>query len=236
MDSKKIAVIGAGPVGGILACRLAKAGHVVYIVDIIKDIVDAINENGINVTGALECSARVTGAFASIEDIYEIEPDYVFLTVKSVVLPRILEQLKPFDREGTAVISFQNGIDTEEIIASAVSPERVMRGVVNYAGGNIGPGRIKATFFNPPNYFGAVAAEGAGAAKDVATIVSAAGLESEYSEAYEKTVWRKAILNSCLMPTSVVTRLTMDKIMELEGTRRIVEEQIREFLVVAAAE
>jgi len=54
----KIAIIGAGPVGGILGAHLANAGHYVVLCDILKDHLDASKERGLKVEGVKEFIAR----------------------------------------------------------------------------------------------------------------------------------------------------------------------------------
>jgi len=66
--------------------------------------------------------------------------------------------------------------------------------------------------------------------------MSKGGLTTEYAEDIKTKVWRKAILNSCLIPTSVITRLTMKHLMDLPDTKSIVESQIKQFLKIAKAE
>jgi 2-dehydropantoate 2-reductase len=58
MDGNKYAVLGVGPVGGIMAAHLASAGYGVFLVDILKDHMEAIQKDGLTVTGTKEMSAR----------------------------------------------------------------------------------------------------------------------------------------------------------------------------------
>ena len=232
----KCGIIGSGVIGNILAAYLAKAGNEVYVVDIIPEIIEAINEKGLEVSGVMELSARVAGALPSTAALVEKEPDCVFITLKAFVLPKILDDLKPFDNGKTTVVSFQNGIDTEEVLARAISREHALRGVINYAGVPLDYGKIKATFFNKPNYLGALTVESHDRAAEIAAAMTEAGLDTEAVPGIKKHAWRKTILNSCLMPTSVITRLTMDRIMGLDETKEIVRRQIVEFLEVARAE
>ena len=51
MSKYKFGVIGVGPVGGIMGVHLAKAGHDVTLVDILKTHMDEIKRNGLTITG-----------------------------------------------------------------------------------------------------------------------------------------------------------------------------------------
>ena len=54
----KVAIVGAGPVGGILGAHLAHAGHYVVLCDIQKPHLDAIKDRGLSITGAAEMTAQ----------------------------------------------------------------------------------------------------------------------------------------------------------------------------------
>ncbi len=243
MDTKKIGIIGTGAVGKILAAHLGeKGGHRVYVVDIDENIIKAISEGGIGVSGIRSFEARVEKAFRSIDKLHTVNPDYVFVCVKTTALEAVAARLESLNPEITVLISFQNGIDTDRILAQNYPEERVFRGVVNYAGNVLTPRKVKMTFFHPPNCFGhSFSSEDSsgGIEKEtsrIAELLTESDLESEASDFIEKPVWRKAILNSCLIPTSVMTGLTMSKIMNKDETRNLVATQLREFLDVAESE
>ncbi len=239
MNQRKIGIIGTGAIGKILAAHLGNIGCEVYAIDIKKNIVDAINKNGLHITGKEELHSRITKAFTSIEHLYKLDLHYIFLCLKSWVLPEILEQLKQFNNGKSSLVSFQNGLDTEAVLIPIMPQEKVFRVVVNYAGVITIPGSVKMTFFHPPNYIGCL--EGAGnkaieTAKEIALLLTESGLETEYVSNIKEKVWRKTILNSCMMPTSVITHLTMAQIMGLPETKEIIVTKLRECLDVAKAE
>jgi 2-dehydropantoate 2-reductase len=232
----RVGVVGCGVIGGILAAHLASAGHEVHVVDASHTTVEAINADGIRVEGIRTLHARPAAAHLSLDPLGDARPEFVFLCVKTTVIPRILDGLARLAPAGPALVCFQNGIDTELSYASVFPRERILRGVVHYAGSIVGPGRVRMIFFNPPNPVGAVAEAGRAAARKAAALLTAARLDGRFSPDIRADVWRKAILNCCMMPLSVVTRLTMNRILELPETRAIVERLLVEFLEVARAE
>ena len=61
MANHKIGIIGAGPVGSIMAAYLARNGEDVHLIDIREDLISAVEEKGISLTGAGEdFQTRVT--------------------------------------------------------------------------------------------------------------------------------------------------------------------------------
>ena len=236
MSKTRIGVIGAGPVGSILSAHLINDGHEVYIADVLSHLIEAIKEKGLQIVGVKELYARVDNAYTSIDQLHGIELDQIFICTKAIDLPGVIKQLEKLNLEKAYYISFQNGIDNEEVLAEHFPRENVFRGVTNYAGMIARPGVVKMTFFHPPNFIGNLVPESVEAAKSIAQLHSKAGIETKYTETIKKETWRKTILNSVLMPVSVITRLTMAKIMGDPELKAIVEALMSDFLEVAKME
>jgi 2-dehydropantoate 2-reductase len=240
MENPRIAVVGAGPVGSILAAYLSRGGHEVAVIDVVKTYLEKIAADGIRIEGFTAFQAAVARTFDSIESAAEAGAkfDFVFICVKAPVNRIIAAALPSIIADGGAVAVFQNGIDTEAPILAACGPSRTLRGVVNYAGNAKGPGHIHMTFFTGVNYLGAAARGDATAdarARDAAAIMSAALLTTEFSEDVQRFVWAKGIRNAALMPISALTGKDIAECMESPASYRILEHMLREQLAVAAS-
>jgi 2-dehydropantoate 2-reductase len=238
MEKRKIGIIGVGAIGGVLGAKLSDAGHDVYAVDIRKEIVNAVGDSGIHLSGIMEADARVAKVMNSIDQLKELELDYIFVCTKAYVLPLIKDDLIRLNNGRTSFVCFQNGLDLMELLRPCLDNECIFRVAVNYAGMVTEPGRVKVTFFHSPNFVGCL--ENAGRrtiekAKAIAGLLSEAGLETEYTADIQKRVWQKVILNSALMLTSVLTRLPMNQIMGIPETREVIENHLDECLAVACA-
>ena len=232
----KIAVIGAGPVGGILGAHLAQAGYYVVLCDIQKPHLDAIKEKGLNITGFLEMTARCHRAAYSISELSNFPTlDTVVVATKASILPRIVPELKEVAQRGTRIVSCQNGLDNEEYLAETFGPDRVLRIVVNFAGSQMGDGHIAMSFFNPPNYIGAMTAKGEPLARQLAEMMTVAGLETQFTKSVKKFEWEKVILNAALSATCALARKPMKDMMDFEQTELLAEELMREGIEVANA-
>jgi len=236
MQKYHIAVIGAGPVGSILAAHLSNADHEVHLVEVQTQLIEAIREKGLQIVGTEELYARIDETYEEIEELKGIPLDQVYICSKAIDLPAVARQLEELRLTDTDYISFQNGIDNEQVLAAHFPHERVFRTVVNYAGMITRPGVVRMTFFHPPNHIGSIVKEGNPQAQDIATLTTDAGIETRYAECVQKEAWRKSILNSVLMPVSVTTRLTMSRIMENPELSAIVEALMVDFLEVARRE
>ena len=233
-DEPKLAIIGAGPVGGILGAHLARAGQYVVLCDIQKPHLDAIQSRGLSIAGAAEMTARCERVACGVAELSNFpKVDTVVIATKASVLPRILPDIARLARPGMRFVSCQNGLDTEEFLAETLGPDNVLRIVVNFAGSQMGDANIHMSFFNPPNYIGALTDKGEPLARKLAAMMSEAGLETQFTPDVKRYVWEKVILNAALSATCALTRKPMKDMMDFEGTEFLAEELMREGIEVA---
>jgi 2-dehydropantoate 2-reductase len=236
MKRKTVAVIGAGPVGGILVAHLCAAGHSVILVETWKDHLDSIRSSGLRITGNEELLAHPAHLLVSATALENLEPEFVFICTKACDLDRVLSELsESLKRPDSIIISAQNGIDTEQIIAERFGKGRVLRAVISYGGYLTKPGEIRETFFNPPNYIGWLDEGAAGACREAAEVVSDAGLTMEATAEIRRYTWRKTLLNTCTMAIAAVTGMNMQEMMKYPSSAQLVGLLLREAIAVAAA-
>ena len=236
VEKFKFGIIGIGPTGGIMAAFLAKAGYNVVLVDINKNHMDTIKKKGLSITNLKEFKVKFPkeNICYSIDDLQNKEVNTIFIAVKASHLNNILPQIKNIVKPDTILISLQNGFDTEELISEFVGEENSIRIVVNYAGNIVEDGVIRMSFFNPPNYLGVLTTKAEEKAKELANIINSSGLETVFTLDIKKYEWTKCILNT-ISPVCVTTHTTMKQTMELEETRNICREILREGIEVARA-
>jgi 2-dehydropantoate 2-reductase len=232
----RFGVIGVGPTGGIMAAHLVNAGHDVVIVDIFKDHMDQIKRNGLTITNLKEFKVKFPkkNICYSIDELQGIKVNTLFIAVKASLLEKILPQIKQVVSQETILISLQNGFDTQEYIAEFFGEENSLRIIVNYAGNLIDNGVIRMSFFNPPNYIGAISPKAENTAKKLAEFITKAGIETVFTSDIKKYEWTKCILNA-ISPVCVTTRTTMKQTMEFKDTRDLCREILREGIEVARA-
>ena len=233
---ERIGVIGAGPIGGILAGHLASSGTKVTLVDILEDHIRAIRDKGLRMSGMCDMTARIDSPCTSITELREDPPDVVFIGVKTSAMRFVLPELKEVAPPGTKVASLQNGLDTEVYIAETFGRENTLRVAVNYAGGFVEDGCVSMTFFNKPNYIGCLEDGNIGLAEELADLMTKAGLDTEYVPDIRKYVWEKTILNSALSPVCAITGLLMKEAMDFPHSRDIVKEVLKEGIGIAKAD
>jgi 2-dehydropantoate 2-reductase len=237
MNEYRFGIIGVGPIGSIIAAHLAKKGHNVTLVDILKDHLDEIKKNGLILTGFKEMKAVFPpeNFCYSIDEIEKKKLDIIFISVKASILPKILPNLKKVTKPNTIFVSLQNGLDAENLIANFFGTKNTLRIVINYAGNIIDNGRIRMSFFNAPNYIGMIDPSAEEKARALAEIITSSDLETNFTSEIKKYEWEKTILNTALSPVCALTRRTMKQMMEFKETRDLVEAILREGIEVAKA-
>jgi 2-dehydropantoate 2-reductase len=234
MAKHKIGIIGAGPVGSIMAAHLAKNGESIFLIDLKEELISAVAKDGITIKARnTEFTAHVAGTGNFTASLSRFAPDLIFISVKSNYLDPLLEEIKMIHKSGQKMLVIQNGIDNEDMVAGKFGPDTVMRFVINYAGMIMEPGVIKLSFFHPPNYLGVLSPSNDNLGKEMAEMFTQAGLETQFVEDIKKFEWKKTILNAALMPVCATTGLTMKEAMTTGETRYLCEQILSECIRVA---
>ena len=235
MGFNKIGIVGAGSVGGILAAHLVKKGQRTIVCDVDEQHLEACRTDGIVVSGLRELVVKLPEVRSDLSRMKDDNIDILFLAVKSAVMERIAPLLKEIFHEGMLVVSFQNGLGNQDFLASFVGEKNVARVIVNYAGNLLGHGKVKMTFFNGSNHIGYLHQDAELRCREIAQLLTDAGLETKFTPDIKSYEWEKVILNCSLSPISALTCLTMKDVMEDPKTRELVEGILRECISVAEA-
>jgi len=234
MPDHNIGIIGAGPVGSLMAAYLARNKENVYLVDIKEELISAIDQQGLSVTGTGDnFQTRVKGTDISVASLARFDIDLFFIAVKFNFLDSVLDEIKKIFKPGQKILLIQNGIDNEDRAAEKLSPDDVLRFVINYAGMIVKAGSVKMSFFHPPNYIGVLSPANEPLGREIAEFISEAGLETVFTPEIKKHEWRKTILNAALMPVCATTGLTMKEAMESDEMRFLTEQILLECIQVA---
>jgi 2-dehydropantoate 2-reductase len=227
----RICIVGCGAIGGLYAAHLAQLPEVeVWAYDVSREHVDAINRDGLRITGHRELVGRVQAR----TDPAGIPPCALgIVAVKGMfTAPAIAATAAVF--EDGAVCSVQNGIGNEEVIAERVP--RVIRGVTLPAARVDAPGVIH---LNGPGTTWVGPFEPRPAAVDeverLGWLLNESGMETRAVADARPAQWTKLLFNCATNPLCALTGLTHGQLCDLPATRRLVGEVLREGLAVAEA-
>jgi 2-dehydropantoate 2-reductase len=228
----RVCVVGCGAVGSLFAANLATLDDVeVWAYDLAQEHVDAINRDGLRLTGA----GDVLGRPRATTDAAEIPPcDFGIVATKAMhTEPAIAATKAAFD--GGCVATVQNGIGNEEVIARHV--ERVIRGTTFPAGKVTAPGVVQwdvkgDTTFGPFEEKPAPLDE----VDRLAAACTRAGMPASAVDDARGPQWRKVIFNAATNPLGALTGLTHGRVCERPPLRRLVTQLVDEGKAVADAQ
>lgn len=230
----KIAIIGAGAMGCLYGAKLSTVpGNQVYLLDIWKEHVNAINNDGLYMeeNGELLCYNHLT---AATDAVAVGIVDLAIIFVKSTLTEQAVEANKAVFGGNTIAITLQNGVGNIESIGSLIGAENVMAGTTAHGATMLGPGKIRHAGVGK-TMIGELSGVRSKRINEIAEVFSAAGLEVEVSENVLGLVWDKLLVNVGINALTGITKLTNGEILahpEIEG---ILEEAVKEGIAVANA-
>lgn len=221
----RIAVMGAGGVGGYFGGRLAQAGHEVSFVARGRHL-EAIRAKGLTLKSPV--GDAVLKVRAS-ESPAELGPaDVILFAVKLWDTESAAEQIRPLTDGGATVIPFQNGVESIERIGKVLGAERVMGGAAYIAGRISEPGVVVQVGSMARLRFGPVLPAQKKIAEDFYAACKQAKFDVELSDEIVKVLWEKFVALVALSATTAVTRQPIGAVRADADTRWLLETCMRE--------
>ncbi len=230
--TKKILVVGAGAVGGYFGALLFRSGaDVTFLVR--PKTYDRISADGLEIRSA-------DGDFhvhpPLIQDVSECSAvDLIILSVKCFDLEAVLESLQTLIKNGSILLTLQNGITAEEEILAVYPEASLLAGVAFITAKRLSPGVIVHSE-NGMIALGELSGEKSPRALAVYELLSSAGISCFLKSNIRRTKWEKLCWNATFNPLSVILDHPVSLILDSEALLTIVREGIREIIRVAAAE
>jgi 2-dehydropantoate 2-reductase len=228
----RVCVVGCGAVGSLFAANLARLeGVEVWAFDLARDHVDAINRDGLRLSGA----GNVVAHPRATSDAAELPAcDFGIVATKAMHTSAAIAATAHAFAEGS-VATVQNGLGNEETIAEHV--ERVIRGTTFPAGKIVAPGHVQwdvkgDTTFGPFEPKPAPA----GDVERLADACTRAGMPTAAVADARGPQWRKVIFNASTNPIGALTGLTHGRVCEDRPLRALVSGLVDEGKAVATAQ
>jgi 2-dehydropantoate 2-reductase len=228
----KIAVIGAGALGGFVGANLARAGQDVVLVDANPERVEAINSNGlrlqmpgedVNVEIQARRAEELTGPY-----------DLLVILTKGIHTEGAISDSRHLLGDSTYVLTFQNGLGNVDVIAKFANPDRILVGMTNWAADfrepagvvSVGSGEIRIWHSGARND---------PLIHDIAAVFYGAGLNCIADPLVDSAIWEKVAFNAAMNSISAITLRNVGEIGDDPDARALVEDVAREVLSVAGA-
>ena len=229
----RIAVIGAGGVGGYFGGRLAQAGHAVTFVARGRHLA-ALRERGLAIDSGAG-NAIVTNATFTDDPASVAACEVVMFCVKLWDVESAAFRIAPLVAKGGVVIPFQNGVDAPEILQRTLGPERVLGGIAYIAATIREPGVVLHTGTMARLVVGAFPGGDAAAAEAFRAACAGAGVQCDVSPDVRRALWEKFCMLSAMAGCTALARQPVGVIRSDPDLRATFESAVREAWSVGRA-
>lgn len=234
MAEFRIAVVGAGGVGGYFAGVLARSGAWVGLLARGNHL-SAIRQSGLQVLTP-EGEFTVTPARVAADPSSIGAVDAVLVAVKAWQVAEVAERIRPMLRIASRVLPMQNGIEAPAILRTTLGPEIVLDGVCRIVSEVVSPGKIRHVGVQPTVHFG----ESDGGALSATSIalrdaLRAAGITVHAPTDARVALWEKLHFLASLSAVAAAARVTVGEIRHNAASRGLVLQAMREVADVAAS-
>ncbi len=229
----KICILGAGALGCALGAALTEAGNEVWLINRHAAQVDAMNQRGLllrdaGVDRAVPVHAATQPQAAGVVDL-------VILLVKSFHTREAMESALSLLGPGTLVMSLQNGLGHEDILAGIVGRERLLAGKTYAGGSQLGPGHVLIGTRGKDTHIGELDGSITPRVQRIADVFNAAGLETFVSGNILGTIWDKLLINVATGALTGITRLTYGELYQRPELEACGVAAVAEAMAVAKA-
>jgi len=220
----RIAVVGAGAVGGYFGGMFARAGAPVVFIGR-KHFADAVNAKGLVLDkseGQERIRARATVDVSALRDC-----PLILFSVKANDTLSTAKEIAPFVRPNAIVVCLQNGLDNADQIRAEANVA-VVPAVVYVAVSVPESGRVKHLargdlIIGPPSE----------QTTELANLFIRAGIPCRVSDNIEGELWLKLLRNCALNAISALGRVCYGQIVQSDYARKLMEQVVDEVLAVA---
>ncbi len=223
----RIAVFGAGGVGGYFGGRLAQSGQEVSFIARGKHL-QALNKGGLKIDSI--AGDFTVDRFQASENPRDIGiVDYVLCCVKAWQVPAAAKAMQPMMGAHTLVIPLQNGVEAPGLLGEVLGEDKVLGGLCVIIAFKAGPGHIKHIGANPLIRFGRLDKQADPRVNQLSEIFNRCqGVKSSIPDDINVAMWQKFMLISAWSGLGAITQAPVGVILKLPETRQMLVEAITE--------
>jgi 2-dehydropantoate 2-reductase len=228
----RIAVMGAGSIGGYFGGMLSKGGNQITLIARGPHL-KAIRDRGLRIITdeeefVVHCDAT--------DDPNEVGlVDLVLLTVKTYHNEQAAPAMLPMIGESTTVLCLQNGIDSYWAVAETVGSDKVMPGAAYIEASLPGPGVVKQTGRVVRIAFGELDGGDSERGRGIRETLEQSGIPAEFNRDIHQTLWSKFLFIATMAGVTTLSRQTMAELMPRPEWRRVIVDCMREIEAVGRA-
>ena len=228
----RIAVMGAGSIGGYFGGMLSRGGNQVTLIARGAHLA-AITQRGLRVVRDEEEFTVQCDATDNPGQVGEV--DLALLTVKSYQNGQAIPAMRPLVGPETTILCLQNGIDTFQDAVAAFGKERVLPGAAYIEAGIQEPGVVTQTGSMVRIAFGeqdgSISQRGAA----ISDLLESSGIPAQFERDIRKTLWTKFLFIATLAGVTTMSGETMAQLMPRPEWRAVIVECLEEIERVGRA-
>ena len=228
----RIAVMGAGGIGGYFGGMLSRGGNQVTLIAR-GDHLAAISQRGLRVVRDEEEFTVQCDATDNPGQVGEV--DLALLTVKSYQNGQAISAMRPLVGPETTILCLQNGIDTFQDAVAAFGKERVLPGAAYIEAGIQEPGVVTQTGSMVRIAFGeqdgSISKRGAA----ISDLLESSGIPAQFERDIRKTLWTKFLFIATLAGVTTMSGETMAQLLPRPEWRAVIVECLEEIERVGRA-
>jgi 2-dehydropantoate 2-reductase len=227
MIRSSILIIGSGAMACLFAARLSAAGMDVCLVDEWENGINEINRNGITLLSPAEnfhCQPR---AFHKDEAVPSC--DAALVLVKSWQTAWAAEVLKKALPPSAAVLTLQNGLGNDTLLAEGLGRERVVAGVTTLGATLVSAGVVHG--FEE----GLITLQNHPAASEILKRLQPAGLKVQINANIDQVIWGKLVINAVINPLTALLEIDNGQLLNLPSLTPVIQLLLDESTRVASS-
>ena len=224
----RVAVVGAGGVGGYFGGRLAQAGiDTTFIVR--GATLEALRSAPLRVESisgdfTVDVNTNSAGTF-----------DAILMCVKAWQVAEAAESIKPFLGENSVVVPMENGVDSPAVLAKIVGEHHVLGGLCAIVAFAVAPGHIRHAAFEPTVMFGELDNRRTPRVEALRDAFVQAGVKCEIPQDIHRSMWTKFLFITPLSAAGALTRVPIGEWRALPEVREVVDAALHEIVAIATA-
>jgi 2-dehydropantoate 2-reductase len=215
----RIAVMGAGSIGGYFGGMLSLGGNEVTLIARGAHL-EAIRDKGLQI---ITDYGQFTVQCEATDDPRQVEPvDLILLTVKTYHNEQAVPAMQSMVGEYTTVLCLQNGIDSYEAAARFLGAGQVLPGAAYIESSLESPGVVKQTGDVVEIVFGEPDGVDSPRGELITETLTKAGTPAQLSDNIQKTLWTKFLFIATMAGVTALSRETMAQLMPRPEWRQVI--------------
>lgn len=231
----RLAMLGAGSLGGLFAHHLALGGADVHVIDLWEEHVEAIRTYGLRIqTGGEIITSPVRKATTRVEEVGPV--DVLVLFVKTNASRAALASASPMVGPDTVIVTLQNGLGNAEVIRELYPRQTVLYGLTTLTADLLMPGLIA-----PRSTEGGVTDLWTVDPKNLKPVghfvelLTRGGITARVTPDIDLSIWKKLVVNCALNGLCAITDLTCEQLCAQEDIWKILDKIADETSALARA-